>query len=28
MISWLAAVAGGAVDFIVSLLFAEGVDWR
>jgi hypothetical protein len=28
MISWLAAVGVGVVQFFAGLLFAEGVDWK
>jgi hypothetical protein len=28
MISWLAAAAFGAMDFVAALFFAEGVDWK
>jgi hypothetical protein len=28
MISWLAAIAVGVVQFVAGLFFAEGVDWK
>jgi len=28
MISWLAAIAVGAVQFVAGLFFAEGIDWK
>jgi hypothetical protein len=28
MISWLAAIAVGAVQYVSALLMAEGADWK
>lgn len=28
MISWLAAIGIGVVQFVAGLFFAEGVDWK